>query len=351
MKNTKCFLAILAMVSLTMPSLAQNNPAEEPNHLGAKLSAAIQRAAQKALKQKQEADRLDIGGEPASGPFFIAISSKNGQNGEPETQFFYIRSANSCETNGGEPTPDCYEEIDVAVFNQAKQLWEQDKQAHNGSAQHSLLDYYNQVLNTPANHCIRCGEEVRPGQHCKGADYNALCTNRLEDNHSTAAGHNPYFKGGDPHNAANYERCRLCGEPITDENLQRKCPKDPDVYCTPATGTEGTAKICFRCGEPITAENLQSKCSKDGDAYCTPAIGADTKAATCYRCGKSFRPGQHCKAADYNAFCAQNPAQERALQQAAKKQATQADATVCPKCGKKYTLDELYHDVAHDCAK
>ena len=76
---------------------------------------------------------------------------------------------------------------------------------------------------------------------------------------------NPYFKGGDPHNDANYEKCRLCGEPITDENLHRKCPQDPDVMCLPAP--------------------------KDA-----------SKDYTCYRCGKSFRPGQHCSAADYNAF-------------------------------------------------
>lgn len=314
MKNTKCFLSILVIASLALPSFAQNNPAEEPNHLGAKLSAAIQRAAQKALKQKQNAGRLDIGGEPASGPFFIAISSKNGQNGEPETQYFYIRSASSCETNGGEPACDCYEEIDVAVFNQAKQLWEQDKQAHNGRAVRSLHDYYNQVQKAiSANRCVRCGDKVRPGQHCKAADYNALCTARLEGETSASTSHNPYFKGGDPHNAANYEKCRLCGEPITDENLHRKCPKDQDVYCT-------------------------------------PAVKSDVKTATCYRCGKSFRAGQHCKAAGYNAFCAATPEQERALQQAAQEPQQDKD-TVCPKCGKKYTLDELYHDVAHDCKK
>ena len=351
MKNTKCFLSILVIASLALPSFAQNNPAEEPNHLGAKLSAAIQRAAQKALKQKQNAGRLDIGGEPASGPFFIAISSKNGQNGEPETQYFYIRSASSCETNGGEPACDCYEEIDVAVFNQAKQLWEQDKQAHNGRAVRSLHDYYNQVQKAiSANRCVRCGDKVRPGQHCKAADYNALCTARLEGETSASTSHNPYFKGGDPHNAANYEKCRLCGEPITDENLHRKCPKDQDVYCTPATASEEKSAVCFRCGEPITDENLNRKCPKDVDAYCTPAVKSYAKTVTCYRCGKSFRAGQHCKAAGYNAFCAATPEQERALQQAAQ-EAQQADDSVCPKCGKQYTLDERYHDVAHNCKK
>ena len=126
---------------------------------------------------------------------------------------------------------------------------------------------------------------------------------------------NPYFKGGDPHNDANYEKCRTCGEPITDERLYRRCPQDPDVMCLPAP--------------------------KDA-----------SKNYTCYRCGKSFRPGQHCSAADYNAFCAKDAEQEKALEKAEQQRREQAAKdSVCPKCGAKYSIDEIYHGVPHTCHK
>ena len=126
---------------------------------------------------------------------------------------------------------------------------------------------------------------------------------------------NPYFKGGDPHNDANYEKCRTCGEPITDERLYRRCPQDPDVMCLPAP----------------------KDVSKD---------------YTCYRCGKSFRPGQHCSAADYNAFCAKDAEQEKALEKAEQQRREQAaKASRCPKCGAKYSIDEIYHGVPHTCHK
>ncbi len=126
---------------------------------------------------------------------------------------------------------------------------------------------------------------------------------------------NPYFKGGDPHNDANYEKCRTCGEPITDERLYRRCPQDPDVMCLPAP--------------------------KDA-----------SKDYTCYRCGKSFRPGQHCSAADYNAFCAKDAEQEKALEKAEQQRREQAAKdSVCPKCGEEYSIDEIYHGVPHTCHK
>ena len=126
---------------------------------------------------------------------------------------------------------------------------------------------------------------------------------------------NPYFKGGDPHNDANYEKCRTCGEPITDEHLYRRCPQDPDVMCLPAP--------------------------KDA-----------SKNYTCYRCGKSFRPGQHCSAADYNAFCAKDAEQEKALEKAEQQRREQAAKnSVCPKCGEEYSIDEIYHGVPHTCHK
>ena len=260
----------------------------------------------------------------------------------------------------------------------------------------------------PAATCVRCGETYHRGQHCKAADYNALCTTQAEEKQPSSSGRvdNPFFKGGDPHNDANYEKCRTCGEPITDERLYRHCPQDPDIMCLPAPKAAQPAK-CRTCGEPvaegsyrrcpqdpdiyccpetqpkdsryhsnnpyykggdpadpanyktcqwckqpITDERYGRACPKDPDVHCLPAPKDVSKDYTCYRCGKSFRPGQHCSAADYNAFCAKDAEQEKALEKAEQERQEQAaKASRCPKCGAKYSIDEIYDGVPHICHK
>ncbi|WP_428052850.1 hypothetical protein [Candidatus Avelusimicrobium stercoris] len=122
-------------------------------------------------------------------------------------------------------------------------------------------------------------------------------------------------------------KCRWCGNQITD--LSRRCPADPDVYCTP---------------EPNPGNE------------------------TCYRCGQKFTRGQKCPETQYYRFCAANYHQvdaiqreqnfvskeDRAAKKAAKKaqkqQQTRDESRYCPKCGEEYDVDELYHNIAHRCA-
>lgn len=225
----------------------------------------------------------------------------------------------------------------------------------------------------PAATCVRCGATYHRGQHCKAADYNALCTTQAEEKQPYSSGRvdNPFFKGGDPHNDANYEKCRTCGEPITDERLYRRCPQDPDIYCCPETQPKDSRyhsnnpyykggdpadpanyKTCQWCKQPITDERYGRACPKDPDVHCLPAPKDVSKDYTCYRCGKSFRPGQHCSAADYNAFCAKDAEQEKALEKAEQERREQAaKASRCPKCGEKYDVDVIYHGDPHHCRK
>ena len=112
-------------------------------------------------------------------------------------------------------------------------------------------------------------------------------------------------------------KCRWCGNQITD--LSRRCPADPDVYCSPV-----------------------------------PNPGNET----CYRCGQKFTRGQKCPETQYYRFCAANYHQVDAIQReqnfvskedrAARK--AKAQENRCPKCGEEYDVDVLYHDVAHRCA-
>ena len=267
----------------------------------------------------------------------------------------------------------------------------------------------------PAATCVRCGETYHRGQHCKAADYNALCTTQAEEKQPSSSGRvdNPFFKGGDPHNDANYEKCRTCGEPITDERLYRHCPQDPDIMCLPAPKAAQPAKPakCRTCGEPvaegsyrrcpqdpdiycspdrsnsetqpadsryrsnnpnykggdpadpanyktcqwckqpITDERYGRACPKDPDVHCLPGYDNPNPAPSCYRCGRSFTPGRPCRA-KRGKFCAANKKQEREIEKEARRlEEEAAKASRCPKCGEEYNVDVIYHGDPHHCRK
>lgn len=165
--------------------------------------------------------------------------------------------------------------------------------------------------------CVRCGRVItEDNQYTKcPQDPDVFCCPETQPKDSRYHSDNPYYKGGDPADPANYKTCQWCKLPITDERYGRRCPKDPDVHCLPAP--------------------------KDA-----------SKDYTCYRCGKSFRPGQHCSAADYNAFCAKDAEQEKALEKAEQERREQAaKASRCPKCGEEYNVDVIYHGDPHHCRK
>ena len=451
MKNTTWIASVFVSLALTVPAFAQQGTTTKGKITGnaavqaknSALSGKIERLAlqaEKKFKQQKKAKKVqkcfrcgraiteetrnskcpadcDVyctsisgqanGNEPECGPIYIEVSSKQAQGGGTEPEFFVV---NSCDReigpNGGEPSGNYYEEVDPGLLYKAEELLQQDRDAHNGYVQHSLEYYYQKVSGKGQNNavrCVRCGEEVRAGQHCSATGYTTLCTASSETRQNEAK-HNPYFKGGDPHNAANYETCIHCGQPITDERLNTKCPADCDVYCTAASapaekqvvrcvrcGEEVRAgqhcsatgyttlctassetrqnaaqhnpyfkggdphnaanyEKCFRCGQPITDERLNRKCPSDCDVRCTPASKADASKHTCYRCGKSFRAGQHCSATGYTTLCANSAKQEQELKKAEAQRKQEAEkASVCPKCGKHYTIDEIYHGLSHSC--
>ncbi len=308
MKNTtKVILAVLTLV-LSFPAFAQQeaNAAQKTKILQAKIERAAVRA-QQAHRRGQTCARC---GNP--------ITDKNAKCPADLDTHCYAAPATDKPVCArcGNPITDknakCPADLDTHCYAAAQ---------------------------TPV--CVRCGKEVFPGQHCQAADYAALCT-VVKETPKTEVAVNSYFKGGDPHNAANYQTCARCGNPITDENA--KCPADLDTHCyaAPATGKP----VCARCGNPITDKN--AKCPADLDTHCYAA--PISQAPTCYRCGKSFVAGQHCQAADYTAPCAATPAQEQAIKKAEAARAEQAaKASFCPNCGHQYTTDEKYHGATHNC--
>lgn len=360
MKNTTWIVSVFVSLALTVPAFAQQGTTTKGKITGnaavqaknSALSGKIERLAlqaEKKFKQQKKAKKVqkcfrcgralteetrnskcpadcDVyctsisgqanGNEPECGPIYIEVSSKQAQGGGTDPEFFVV---NSCDReigpNGGDPSGNYYEEVDPGLLYKAEELLQQDRDAHNGYAQHSLEYYYQKVSGKGQNNavrCVRCDEEVGPGRHCSATGYTTLCTASSETRQN-AAQHNPYFKGGDPHNAANYEKCFRCGQPITDERLNGKCPADCDVRCTPASK-------------------------------------ADAAKHTCYRCGKSFRAGQHCSATGYTTLCANSAKQEQELKKAEAQRKQEAEkASVCPKCGKHYTIDEIYHGLSHSC--
>lgn len=177
--------------------------------------------------------------------------------------------------------------------------------------------------------CAACGEKItEPYKHCTATGCTGLC--------SPAAA--PVTKTGTEEETPSV--CPICGHVYTiDEKyhgMEHVCP------------AQKKAEVCATCGNPIT--NLSQRCPSDPDVYCMPNTESNAAAHTCYRCGKSFREGQHCSAADYNALCANSPEQERQLEQAEKESQEAAEkARHCPKCGEEYSVDELYHGETHIC--
>ena len=100
---------------------------------------------------------------------------------------------------------------------------------------------------------------------------------------------------------------------------------------------EHKASHCPQCDAQYTIDEKYHGVKHE----CAPAEKDAPNA--CARCGQEVRPGQHCAAADYNALCAASEPQP------AEKEQAQNEASHCPKCGAKYTVDEKYHGVKHHC--
>ncbi len=95
------------------------------------------------------------GGEPECGVIFMETPKetvRNGGNGgEPETEFFFVISEQETPSlggNAGEPGTPSYEVINPEAFALAQELWQADKNTHNGREKHSLQYYYKKVSKT-----------------------------------------------------------------------------------------------------------------------------------------------------------------------------------------------------------
>ena len=164
--------------------------------------------------------------------------------------------------------------------------------------------------------CVRCGRVItEDNQYTKcPQDPDVFCCPETQPKDSRYHSDNPYYKGGDPADPANYKTCQWCKLPITDERYGRRCPKDPDVHCLPAY-------------EKLITNNI------------------------CYRCHRSFTPGRPCRA-KRGEFCATNKKQGRKLKEEARRREEEAaKASRCPKCGEEYNVDVIYHGDPHHCRK
>ena len=110
--------------------------------------------------------------------------------------------------------------------------------------------------------CCRCGEEIKPGQHCAAAGYIALCT-ASEPN--TAA----------PEVHAVADCCPQCGKAYTiDEKyhgLKHECAKQQEE-----------PRYCIYCGELI--KNSNQKCAASKRIVCT---------TSCPDCGANLRDSKN----------------------------------------------------------
>ena len=210
--------------------------------------------------------------------------------------------------------------------------------------------------------CCYCGEEILyPGQHCSASGYVSLCS---------AEKYQPAKRTDSTPSV-----CPKCGKAYT---IDEKYHGAKHV-CQVKDAQEEQAPVCCRCGEEILSkgqhcaasgyvslcttqeyqpakrtDSVPSVCPKCGKAYtidekyhgakhvCQAENTQEEQAPVCCRCGEeTLSQGQHCQATGCTSLCTTQEYQP------AKR--TDSVPSVCPKCGKAYTIDEKYHGAKHVC--
>lgn len=196
--------------------------------------------------------------------------------------------------------------------------------------------------------------------------------------------------------AAKVEKCRWCGQPVVDG---RRCPADPDVYCTPAPKAVKAKKApkaakpaeleynCPKCGAEYTADELcrdvYHECADNrtsGEPEMAPLHELDmaianraevllqkdrdanngrakhdfeyyynqlASAEKCRWCGEPVEDSRRCPA-DTDVNC-MGPVSATTSYEANTVSTVKATETHCPKCGAEYDIDEICHGIQHRC--
>ena len=238
MKSFKWMLAALLAVAVCTPLMAQNN-----KDLGAKIQRQIQRQQKKHHSEKCRwcgQEITEASGRCPADPDLVCLPAPKAEKAKPaaktepretrcpkcgeeyDIDVLYHGMQHRCEAEAQEavqaaPAARDNSQLDPNLTHRAEALLQKDRDDHNGYPEHSFEYYYQQVAEQTA----------------------------------TPA----------PAPAKNAEKCRLCGQPIT--NTSARCPADPDLICLPAPKAEKAKKA-----EPAAkAEPRETRCPKCGEEY------------------------------------------------------------------------------------
>ena len=232
MKNTKWLLLVLAAVTLSWPVCAQSQDphAKEKWGNGKLISAAIERAAVKAVREHKDSHCPQCGAqytidekyhgvkhECAAQENSVNRCARCGQKVFPGQHCAAVDYTELCSDSA--PVQEKQEEINEGLLHQAEALLQHDRDIHNGYSKHDLNYYYNLLKNEQktARICARCGQDLLPGQHCAAADYTNLCSDSAPVQEKQGA-------------KAAASHCKKCGAQYTiDEKyhgVKHNCPAE-----------------------------------------------------------------------------------------------------------------------------
>ena len=284
MKNIKWMFAVLAAVFFTVPALAQGQTQSARTDTTA-ISAAIERAAIKAVRQHQQKVCCRCGEEIYAGQHCAATgytSLCTAQKSKP---------ASYADSSVPSVCPKCGENYTI------------DEKYHG-------VKHVCTPKNTPAEKapvCCRCGEEIYAGQHCAATGYTSLCT---------AQEYEPA-----PRTDSTPSVCPKCGENYT---IDEKYHGVKHV-CTPkTTQPKDTVRI-------TTSDDPCSVCGRNAVLKATTYQGSSAKQAKteefCIYCGKEITASSQKCTASAGAVCSMR----------------------CPECGLVLSEENLGPDGMHRC--
>lgn len=231
-----------------------------------------------------------------------------------------------------------------AVCPQCGNAYSMDELYHNVA--HKCPANANQPAQTPA--CVRCGEPIRKGQHCKAVGYTQLCTSATEWNQKAI------YQQLQEQTKSDF--CSKCGKKYSmDERYhgvlhrctaQEATQENNQTEAVYLKVTEDMPSTCPECGKEYSIDelyhNVAHRCNgaektiqQDASSYCP-------------ECGKEYSIDEL-----YHNVAHRCNGTEKGVQQPAKTylKVSQETPSHCPDCGAEYSIDELYHNVAHRCSK
>ena len=262
MKKISTLLLVLTAFVFAAPTFAQTQDPHAKENWAKNVSAAVERAAVKAVRE-HKASVCDKCGhvytidekyhgvkhECAKAEAAKPVCARCGQEVRAGQHCSATDYTTLCSAQKEQPASTRSEENSVCA--KCGHAYTIDEKYHGVKHECAQAEEAKPV-------CVRCGEEVRPGQHCDASGYTALCTVSEEEPASSSVEEN--------------NACAKCGHVYTIDEKYHGAKHE----C--AQTKNDTTEYCIYCGEAIVKNN--QACSAVPGGACT---------VNCPDCGKNLR--------------------------------------------------------------